>query len=356
MQSIEIFMETLDFDEAADHDKRLIFDLTTMLEIGKTLNSSLSLGDVLDIVILTCSGHFHASDTVILLSSEKSGQTFFKYNSGEHETSFGPSHPFVQFIKENQRLIHLDELRNIHELGEVYTLFLQEEIELIIPLRFKGQINGILCLKKKEQEFGPEYNENEKQFIDIIAGFASVAIENARLYEMATLDRKTKLYNHGFFKNTLVEEIERAEKYKTDLTLMIMDLDHFKTVNDTYGHIVGDEVLIKVARTIQEQVRSFDIPARFGGEEFTVILPETDSNCALGVAERLRKSIGNLLFTNPKGKFSITVSIGVARFEHSSNITEDIYIEQADKALYYAKQHGRNQVALYAEVSQSLKL
>ena len=163
---------------------------------------------------------------------------------------------------------------------------------------------------------------------------------------------KTRLFNHGFFQNRLIEEIERAERYKTDLTLMILDLDHFKRVNDTFGHMTGDEVLIKIAETIKYQVRECDIPARFGGEEFTVILPETDSTGSLTVAERLRQSIKQLQFSasgadtkNPKS-FSITTSIGLSCYAHASNMTEDILIENADKALYEAKQNGRDQVVI----------
>lgn len=343
-------MEELGSSESVKEYKKLVFNLTTMLEIGKTLNMSLSLSDVLDIIILTCSGHFHASDAVMLLETEEKGQSFFIYRTVNNGISFGPSHPFTKFIKENQRILHLKELKAVKMLKDVYELFHCDDIELIVPLRFKGQINGILCLKKKEKGFGQRYTVEEERFIDIIAGFASVAIENARLYEMATIDRKTKLYNHGYFQNKLTEEMERAERYKTDLNLIIMDLDHFKNVNDTYGHVVGDEVLIKVAKTVKQQVRSFDTAARFGGEEFTVILPETDSVSAVCVAERLRRTVEILSFNASRRKLSITVSIGVTHFVHSANITEDMFIEQADKALYYAKEHGRNQVAVYDKV------
>ncbi len=345
-------METLDFNENTEENKRLIFDLTTMLEIGKTLNSSLSLNDVLDIIVLTCSGHFHASDAFVILSTEHEGQAYFSYRTDT--ARFGPAHPLIKYIKDNQRLVHISELGEKNELLETFDIFSKDEIELIVPLRFKGQINGILYLMKKEKEFGEEYSEDEKRFIDIIAGFASVAIENARLYEMATLDRKTKLYNHGYFQNRLLEEIERAERYKTDLSLMMLDLDHFKNINDTYGHIVGDEVLIKIAHVIREQLRSFDIPARFGGEEFTVILPETDLTSAVSVAERLRKAIEKLSFSSSKGGFTVTVSIGVTGFIHSAGIPEDIFIEEADRALYYAKQHGRNQVASYPKIAAEI--
>ena len=349
-------METLDFEETIYDYKRRIFDLNTMLDLGKTLNASLSLKDVLDIIVLTCNGHFHSSDAIILLETDGSDEPYFESRSETEKISIKSSDPFIHYINDNKRVILIEELKDIRMMDKIYKLFTKNEIDLIIPLRFKSRINGILCLKKKEKGFGAVYTEDEKQYVDIIAGFASVAIENARLYEFATVDMKTKLFNHGFFQNRLIEEIDRAERYKTELTLIILDLDHFKRVNDTYGHVTGDEVLIKIAETIKNHVRACDIPARFGGEEFTVILPETDSSSSLIVAERLRASIGKLTFKIPKGQssdtgyFNITTSIGISRFEHSVNMTEDILIEHSDKALYYAKQHGRNQVVLYDNI------
>jgi len=349
-------METLDYNESDDEYKKQIFDLNTILNIGKTLNSSLSLKNVLDIVVLTCSGHFHSSDALILLSSEDADNKFFTYQSKNENISVGSSGSFMKYLKDNPGVIYTDELRAKSNLKDVYKLAKEKNIELIVPLRFKGNINGLLCLMKKEKEFGSKYTREENRYIDILAGFASVAIENAKLYEMATLDKKTKLYNHGFFKNRLIEEIERAERYKKNLSLMILDLDHFKKVNDTYGHMFGDKVLIKVSQTIKDSVRSFDIPARFGGEEFTVILPETTSERSLSVAKRLRRRIEKLIFSLERHRFGITVSIGVANFVYGVDMTEDIIIEHADKALYYAKEHGRNQVIVYEDIVNNLKV
>ena len=351
-------METLDYEESIDDFKRRIFDLNTMLDIGKTLNASLSLEDVLDIIILTCSGHFHSSDAIILLYSEKSNTPQFIYNTEEEVMSIECSDPLIKFINDNQRVLEKEELKNIPGCKKVYDRFDRMEVELIVPLSYKGRINGILCLKQKEEEFGSVYTEDEKQYVGIIAGFGSVAIENARLYEIATIDLKTKLYNHGFFQNRLIEEIERSERYKTDLTLLMIDLDHFKNVNDTYGHMVGDNVLIKVADTIKHHIRAFDVPARFGGEEFTIILPETSTDDTLIVAERLRKSIEKLSFPISDGNkkvsdyFNITVSIGFARYIHSASMTDDIIIDNADRAMYHAKEHGRNQVVFYDNIKE----
>jgi diguanylate cyclase (GGDEF)-like protein len=348
--------ETEHIDLENDYKKQIL-DLNMLLEIGKTLNAaSLSLKNVLDIVILTTYGHFHSSDATILLSHEEDEKTYFVGQVEEKQISIESSGPLEEYIKENERVIQIDEIKAETELKEAHRFFKANGFELIVPLRFKERTNGILCLKCKEEEFGSEYTEDEKRYINIIAGFTSVAIENARLYEMATLDRKTKLYNHGFFQNRLIQEIERAERYNTDLTLMILDIDHFKKVNDTYGHIVGDEVLIDVAKTIKKQVRTFDIPARFGGEEFTVILPETDSKSASKVAERLKKAIKQLSFSTKKGVFSISVSIGIADFIIETSMTEDILIEHADRALYYAKEHGRDRIIIYKGVEKMIEL
>ena len=349
-------LETLDFEETIDDYKKQIFDLNTMLEIGKTLNASLSLKDVLDIIVLTCNGHFHSSDAVILLSTDGKDQPYFEYASEKKNIRILSSDPFIHFMNENQGVTLANELKNDTSLKHVHNLFTEQGIHLVIPLRFKDSINGILCLKEKEKEFGTDYTEDEKNYVEILAGFASVAIANARLYEIATVDMKTKLYNHGYFLNQLIEEIARSERYKSDLALMMIDIDHFKKINDTFGHMTGDEVLIKVAHTLRNQVRAFDVPARFGGEEFAVILPETDRKSACIVAERLRRSIEALSFT-PSGEgegsrssFGITISIGVAGFLHSAHMTDDILIELADRALYQAKQKGRNQVVLFTDI------
>ena len=349
-------MEELEYISPGDDYKRQILDLHSMLEIGKTLNAaSLSLKNVLDIVILTCYGHFHSQDAIILLSMEEGEKTYLAGEAENTRIAIELTIGLEKYIRENERVIHVNEMKTKAGLQNAHKLLEENSYKLIVPLRFKDRVNGLLCLQRKEEEFGPEYTEDEKRYIKIIAGFASVAIENARLYEMATLDRKTKLYNHGFFMNRLTQEIERAQRYKTNMTLMILDLDHFKKVNDTYGHIVGDEVLIEVSRTIKRQVRGFDIPARFGGEEFTVILPETNSESAYTVAERLRKAIKELPISSQKGEFSVTVSIGIAGFIHETNMTDEILIEYADQALYYAKEHGRDRVILHRDISEKIE-
>ena len=345
-------METLDYEETTEDFKRQIFDLNTMLEIGKTILSNLSLKDVLDIVLLTCGGHFHSSDTIILLADGHEEQSRFIWAGDKERIVIGSNDPFIRYVRENQGVKRLDELKGDPALKKTCKLLARSQIDLIVPLEFKGSINGILCLKKKQEEFGETYTKEEMKYADVIAGFASVAIENAKLYEMATLDMKTRMYNHGFFKNRLIEEISRAERYKTDLILMMLDLDYFKKVNDTHGHMTGDLVLVRVADCIKQHVRLYDVAARFGGEEFSVILPETSLKDSQTVAERLRKSVEALEFSSPNGSFHVSVSIGAAEFVHSVSMTEDVLIERADRALYHAKSSGRNRVATHQEMAE----
>ncbi len=154
-------------------------------------------------------------------------------------------------------------------------------------------------------------------------------------------DFLTGLYNRRSIITFLEKFIELSKRNDKPLSFMILDLDKFKRINDTYGHIVGDEVLKSVARAIEDSIRSSDIAGRFGGEEFSVILPETNLNKACDVAERIRSNIENMRVKNQNEDISITVSVGVAEFKDD---TINGFIGKADKALYEAKESGRNKV------------
>lgn len=164
-----------------------------------------------------------------------------------------------------------------------------------------------------------------------------------RLRELAVKDGLTGLYNHRYFKRFLTQEINRANRHKSQVSLIMMDIDHFKNYNDTHGHLAGDEVLRNVAKLMTENIRSIDVAARYGGEEFVIVLPQTNKNAAKIVAEKLRTLVGNQKFqsedTQPNGK--ITISMGVATFPENATDIEEL-IHQADQRLYHAKSLGRN--------------
>jgi len=168
------------------------------------------------------------------------------------------------------------------------------------------------------------------------------------LKQQVARDSMTELYNHNHFRETLQIEISRAQRYKIPLSLIMADIDNFKSINDTFGHIAGDRVIKTVAGCLRKELRESDRIARYGGDEFAVILPETEINGALMVAERIRKSI-EALRINHEGDFvNLTMSFGIF-FCLDEKISPDESIKRADSALYQAKKRGRNQCCVFSK-------
>jgi len=203
----------------------------------------------------------------------------------------------------------------------------------------------------------PSFSNEDKQFIETLASSMMTIIKNYQLYEkqvqLATTDGMTKLFNHRYFQEALSREISLAKRYSKTVSLLYMDIDHFKKFNDTYGHQVGDEVLIRVARTIMRNTRDTDIACRYGGEELVAILPETDLDGAFIAAEKIRKAIYAMSIPIEGNRsVKVAVSIGVATFAADNvagalrsprAVDKQTLIEAADNALYEAKEGGRNQ-------------
>jgi len=164
------------------------------------------------------------------------------------------------------------------------------------------------------------------------------------LFEMANTDKLTGIYNRRRFLELLEIEIDKFNRYKSNPCIMLFDIDHFKNVNDTYGHQVGDEVLVGLAGICKKVLRKTDIFSRYGGEEFILFLPEIDEENALNVAEKLRNTIASTPIPSSEGEISITISIGFTLFKTVDALSMDSLIKQADDALYKAKNRGRNQV------------
>ncbi len=181
-------------------------------------------------------------------------------------------------------------------------------------------------------------------------------LKNEELRKMAITDGLSQLYNRRYFLELLDREFPRSQRYKLNLACIMMDIDHFKAVNDQYGHLQGDYVIQRLGVIIKEQIREIDIPARYGGEEFIILLPETDQTGTLHVAERFRKRVAMENFTRNEKlrqtqELRITVSQGVAVFPHPAVVHPNDLIKTADEALYSAKRTGRNRTVL-AEVSE----
>jgi diguanylate cyclase (GGDEF)-like protein len=219
-----------------------------------------------------------------------------------------------------------------------------------LPLRTRDENMGILMVDNllSQQEIPAE----QITILTAIAGQLGMAIKNARLFqgveELSITDGLTGLYLMRYFKQRLKEEFFRAERTHGHLSLMILDIDHFKRFNDTYGHQAGDTILATVAERVLSNARKVDLTARYGGDEFVILLPDTAAEDALLLAERLHQAVsGEPLLLANKSSVNLTVSIGVATYPtHASTIEE--LIKRADEALYWIKSHGRNRIRLYS--------
>jgi diguanylate cyclase (GGDEF)-like protein len=168
------------------------------------------------------------------------------------------------------------------------------------------------------------------------------------LKKISITDPLTTLLNRRYFQERLHEEVERSKRHGLPLSLIMIDIDHFKSFNDRYGHPAGDEALKLAAACMRNTIRTIDVAARYGGEEFTVILPQTTKSSAQTIAERICRDVEKIdfAFVREKDRGSITVSIGLASFPDDADTLEDL-IRNSDRALYLAKEHGRNRVVLF---------
>ncbi|HEY2744356.1 MAG TPA: sensor domain-containing diguanylate cyclase [Polyangia bacterium] len=210
---------------------------------------------------------------------------------------------------------------------------------MIVPLVMYGETTGALVAESSDDEaFGP----NQLRLFDAIGGQAAAAVENARLYTLANVDGLTGLYVRRYFDLRVSEEIERARRFGTSFALVMLDLDDFKRLNDTHGHLVGDRALREVAALAQRQLRGVDLAARYGGEELAFLLPRTSLADAHAVAERIRAAISKDDF----GGVTITASLGVAGWTEAGVTDPERLVERADAALYRAKAAGKNRVEI----------
>jgi len=218
---------------------------------------------------------------------------------------------------------------------------------VIMPLKVKDQVNGIIIADNLYTQ--KPITDDDLKIFTMLANQAGLAIENSRLYEMTKhashTDALTNLWNHGFFQDKLSEEIDKARKTHQTIGLMMIDIDNFKNLNDSYGHQNGDIVLKEIAKILRESSRDGDYACRYGGEEFSVILTKTDQQQCYIIAERIRSQIADYQFPpfSPDQKLTVTVSIGLAIFPAKGIETKETLIAQADKAMYTAKFGGKNQ-------------
>lgn len=219
------------------------------------------------------------------------------------------------------------------------------EPELVAPILGFDQVYGFMVVGKKI--IGEKYTQREIEYINSIMKFTSIALQNNLHYSRAVTDLKTKLYNHAFVMNRLEIEIDRVKRYNFEMSVIITDVDHFKKFNDTYGHLTGDKILLRIAEIFTDSVRKGDIAGRFGGEEFVLLLINCSQKDACIAAERIRRRVEALELDENGQKISVTISLGIRHVTAADIRDPATLIDEADKALYQAKKSGRNKTFLF---------
>jgi diguanylate cyclase (GGDEF)-like protein len=216
-----------------------------------------------------------------------------------------------------------------------------------VPLFMYGDCDGVVAVQSTR---AGAFSQQQQMLLESLALQIASALQNAHLYELAMVDGLTGLFVRRYFDARIEEEIERSRRYGSPFSVVMLDVDDFKKLNDTYGHLGGDRVLRAIANVIKAQMRGVDTAARYGGEEMAVILPRTEMVGAYNLAERIREAIAELRITtddDPPRALSVTASLGIAAFPESKAQTGEDLVRRADRALYRAKKTGKNRVELF---------
>ncbi len=229
----------------------------------------------------------------------------------------------------------------------------QFESLLVLPLLVKDEVVGTFTVAARRAGAFPN---DRREMLGVIANQVAISLQNARMYfaleEQATTDGLTGLVNHRTFQERFADLLGRAERVGFPVAIILTDIDHFKKINDSYGHPTGDEVLRRVSKVLKDGARKVDIVARYGGEEFAIVLMDSNRETAREKAEQIRQDIARQIFESSKGPFAATLSLGIAVYPDDGRGKQEL-IARADKALYAAKHGGRNRVVTAAEIDRT---
>jgi len=332
-------------------------DLAALLEVSKAVSSTLNSRDIL-YTIVKCVGEVIDVDrcSIVRIGNTKGvGYVVTTYdNPGINNLPIDlGKYPEIRSVLEGKGTVIIEDIQNDPRMASVKDILKELGFSslLVIPIMVREEVIGTLVLRtsRKKTSFSPR----EVRLCQVIANLAASALTNAHLFEsvelnnlqlekLAITDGLTGAYNHRHFRTRLDEEFNRAKRYGTPLSCIMMDVDHFKHINDAFGHAQGDKVLCEITVVIKNNVRQIDIVARYGGEEFVVLLPNTDKEGVFIEAERLREAVKAYRCSSKDSRIPVTISLGVSTFPSHGIVSVDDLVGKADNAMYEAKRTGRD--------------
>ena len=330
--------------------------LAVLYEIGKAITSTLEIEDLLELIYKQLSKVISSDAYFVALYHPDSDQLDIRilYDQGIRypEEKVSASEGLSSWIVKNKKPLLIQDLRKEIDTFPVKPILVGgkklSRSWLGVPMLVENELIGLLALASYEPN---QFDETDQLLLEQIAQQAVLSIQNARHHqevtEQAKLDSLTGVSNHNHFIERLYEEAEKAQSNHTPLSLIMLDIDYFKIYNDTYGHIVGDQVLRLTVQAIQSHIKKTDTIGRWGGEEFGVVLPNATTSQANMVANRIRHTLAELPLFDIEGQTipKPTISQGIGNIpEHTENVDELVII--ADRALFRAKDRGRDQVAV----------
>lgn len=317
--------------------------LEQVLGIEAGLHSILELNKLIDFVVKKTCEVLEAKKCSLMFIDQESKELCIKGHQGIEESQIGGN--LLKMEDDWKDLIeryHKAEVQTSLQKAKIDGTVHQSQTFLSVPIELKDYTLGIMNVSHKKGKEGDHFTDLDLKILFMIVRQVRIAIENAKLYRELTYltitDPVTGLYNHRHLNQILNAEIVRSKRYERNLSFLMIDIDQFKSYNDTLGHLEGDELLKTIAKVIKQNVRGTDMVCRYGGDEFAVVLPETDLNEAKIVAEKIRKAASEL-----KLRQQITVSVGMSQC--ASKTDRHDLIQRADSHLYEAKKQGKNQIS-----------
>lgn len=332
-------------------------ELSFFKDVSIDLTSSLEFSEILRRIMDRVKAMIKAEAWSVLLVDQETGELVFeKTNTRKTKEMQKIRLKLGEGIagwvaREGIPVVVPDVSKDERFMGKIDKAILFKTKSLIcVPMTIKSRVLGVLEFVNKTT--GGPFTREDLDLLLRLVDLTAVAVERTSLYqkmtELALTDDLTKLFNSRYLNRTIEIEIQRSTRYKTSVSLIFMDIDYFKRINDQYGHLIGSKVLVEMGQLLLKSLRSVDIVARYGGDEFVIVLPQTTPNAAALIAERMRKSIDQNTFLKKEGyALKLTASFGVASYPESARSKEEL-IKIADEAMYKVKHQTRN--AVYAIV------